>query len=355
MASASTSSSAASAAAAAESSSSEDVKNFLYSWLGRRKKGPPEYDVRPAGSRHRQRFLCTLNVPGYEYVACGNSSNKKDAQTNAARDFVQFLERRGELKEEEVPKSARGTSGGAGVGGGGFKGSVPDLGLHQRHWAQPGSLGEAYRPAGDSSQGQSGSGGGGGGGREFNRQFLEAAQRRRVEEAEEADVNASLHGNWTVENAKSRLHMWMQDNKVKADYRYSTMGPDHNKSFVAEMRFYVRQLGREVAARETASNKQSASKSCALSMVRQLFHLGVVEAFSGTLKRNKDVEELKPLEAALSPELEARAAETLEALKLPVVDVSKAQLKDGESLSLLTESSTILPTAAGEILSYSIV
>lgn len=55
----------------------------------------PSYEVRPAGPKHRQRFLCELRVPGYDYVAAGNSTNKKDAQSNAARDFVAFLVRQG--------------------------------------------------------------------------------------------------------------------------------------------------------------------------------------------------------------------------------------------------------------------
>ncbi|KOB78141.1 MLE protein, partial [Operophtera brumata] len=86
-------------------------------------------------------------------------------------------------------------------------------------------------------------------------------QQKNVEEAEDLDVNASLHGNWTMENAKSKLH----------------------QSFCCELTIYVRQLGRNVIGRETASNKQTASKSCALSLVRQLYHLGVIEAFSGKL------------------------------------------------------------------------
>lgn len=53
---------------------------------------------------------------------------------------------------------------------------------------------------------------------------------------------------------------------------------------MAEMTIYVKQLKRNITGRESGSNKQSASKSCALSLVRQLFHLGVIEAYSGTLK-----------------------------------------------------------------------
>ena len=32
-----------------------------------------------------------LRVNDYNYVACGNSTNKKDAMKNAAKDFIQFL------------------------------------------------------------------------------------------------------------------------------------------------------------------------------------------------------------------------------------------------------------------------
>lgn len=53
---------------------------------------------------------------------------------------------------------------------------------------------------------------------------------------------------------------------------------------MAEMRFFVKQLNRTIVGRETGSNKVSASKSCALSLVRQLFHLGVIEAFTGSIK-----------------------------------------------------------------------
>ena len=41
---------------------------------------------------------------------------------------------------------------------------------------------------------------------------------------------------------------------------------------------------------ETGSNKQTASKACALSLVRQLFHLQVIEPFTGIKKKNKDEE-----------------------------------------------------------------
>lgn len=53
---------------------------------------------------------------------------------------------------------------------------------------------------------------------------------------------------------------------------------------MAEMTMYVRELKRSITGRESGSNKQTASKSCALSLVRQMYHLGVIEAFSGSIR-----------------------------------------------------------------------
>lgn len=53
---------------------------------------------------------------------------------------------------------------------------------------------------------------------------------------------------------------------------------------MAEMIIFVKELKRSITGRETGSNKQTASKSCALSIIRQMYHLGVIEAFSGTIR-----------------------------------------------------------------------
>lgn len=94
----------------------------------------------------------------------------------------------------------------------------------------PNMLGEAYRPIGK---------------QEF--EFKEFLNDNKVEEvkyfklnnfyihfcyfcvfcsqAESLDVNASIHGNWTIDNAKSRLNQFIQSNKLKnIDYKYSFMG-----------------------------------------------------------------------------------------------------------------------------------
>jgi len=46
----------------------------------------------------------------------------------------------------------------------------------------------------------------------------------------------------------------------------------------------------DIAAREHGSNKMIASKSCALSLVRQLFHFNLIEPFTGARKKKKENE-----------------------------------------------------------------
>ncbi|CAB3368021.1 Hypothetical predicted protein [Cloeon dipterum] len=186
--------------------------------------------------------------------------------------------------------------------GGGFSRPVFQEGMG------PNDLGEAYRPINRERPG-------------FNFEAQRQAEARSVEEAEDVDMNASIHGNWTVENAKSKLHQYMQMNRIQADYKYKTVGPDHNRSFLAEMGFYVKELGRHISAHETGSNKQSASKSCALSLVRQLFHLGVIEPFSGTLKKNKDADQMKPYPVVLAPDLQTQIYDTLNDLGVAPISI----------------------------------
>lgn len=55
-------------------------------------------------------------------------------------------------------------------------------------------------------------------------------------------------------------------------------------------------------------------------MVRQLYHLGVIEAFSGTL-RMKEANQVKPYDVKISPELLTEVKDVLNALNLPPIEV----------------------------------
>ena len=99
------------------SSNFGDIKSFLYAWLGKQNK-LPNYEISQQGTKQRIRFKCEvcfyfnqlsfhqltiqLTVLTYPYTAVGNSTNKKDAQTNAAIDFCQYLVREGKMTQNEL-------------------------------------------------------------------------------------------------------------------------------------------------------------------------------------------------------------------------------------------------------------
>ncbi|NXX74251.1 DHX9 helicase, partial [Urocolius indicus] len=287
-----------------------DVKNYLYAWCGKRRV-VPAYEIRAAGGRSRQTFLCEVRVEGFNYVGMGNSTNKKDAQSNAARDFVNYLIRVNEIKRDEVPAF------------GPAVGDTPDAHEADKDaTASSSTLGGPLPPhliikaeitAADS----------GNRGAEWDRGANLKDYYTRKEEQEmqatsesEVDLNADLHGNWTLENAKARLNQFFQKEKIQEDYKYTEMGPDHNRSFIAEMNIYVKQLGRRIFSREHGSNKKLAAQSCALSLVRQLYHLGAIEPYSGQTKKKESVE---PYEVSLSPDLENQLQKTVRELSLEIV------------------------------------
>ncbi|XP_017779033.1 PREDICTED: dosage compensation regulator [Nicrophorus vespilloides] len=308
-----------------------DTKSFLNQFC-QKNKCEPTYEVRPTGPKHRQRFLCEVRIDGHNYVGVGNSTNKKDAQSNAAKDFVNYLVRQGHVHAKDLPN---------------------DMGIPQATTSQgsidqkpvfgegmgPSSLGEAYRSVDqEKSHGA------------FSYMDRAQQQQQKVEDAEDLDVNAQIHGNWTMENAKSKLHQFMQINKINADYKYTVVGPDHNKSFIAEMSFFVQQLGRNVFGRDTASNKQSASKSCALSIIRQLFHLGVIEAFQGTLKKENSGKEMKPYEIKISPNLVKKIDDCLAEFKITPVQITESP--ESQSLintQVLDDFNAAKPQSAGVV------
>ncbi|XP_056911803.1 ATP-dependent RNA helicase A isoform X2 [Takifugu flavidus] len=320
-----------------------DVKNFLYAWCGK-KKLTPNYDIRAAGNKNRQKFLCEVQVSGYSYIGMGNSTNKKDAQTNAARDFVNFLVRTGEMNATDVPTvpvnapCSNQSDEGAGDGFGDLPSSGP-LPPHLVVKKEQGEEGCSGPLVGVGGLGYSREQrwefwkGRGTAGAEWDKgaNLKEYYTTRDEQEAqatlasEEVDLNASLHGNWTLENAKARLNQFFQKEKITSEYKYSQVGPDHNRSFIAEMQLCVRQLGRRIMGREHGSNKKLAAQSCALSLVRQLYHLGVIEAYSGVTKK-KEGELLEVFKVDISPDLQQQLGSVVQelgvAVPLPPADPS---------------------------------
>jgi ATP-dependent RNA helicase A len=195
-----------------------DIKSFLHQFCQKNKKEQPQFEVRPTGPKHRQRFLCEVRIEGYSYVGAGNSTNKKDAQTNASRDYVSYLIREGIVNPNDVPDLQDiPTSGPGNDNVANNQGPTPSV---FQQGMGPSSFGEAYRPLGKGGRSDQSEGW----------HYMNRAQEQKsLEDAEDLDVNAQIHGNWTVENAKSKLHQFMQSNKIHSDYKYTQVGPDHSR------------------------------------------------------------------------------------------------------------------------------
>lgn len=56
------------------------------------------------------------------------------------------------------------------------------------------------------------------------------------------------------------------------------------------MTVLAKNLRKTLYAREAGSNKQLASRACCLSLVRQLFHAGELEAYTGERRKKKHSE-----------------------------------------------------------------
>lgn len=162
---------------------------------------------------------------GFPYVGVGNSTNKKDAEKNAARDFVNFLVRSGKVNQNDVPSTDEMPTG----SGNDFGGQQQQPQQQQQCNFQqqsgnlsnfsPNQLGQAYRPYNDQQRDDFGP-----------QSYMDRAKEQaKMEEAESLDVNAAIHGNWTIENSKSKLNQFMQANKVQGEFKYAAIGPDHNR------------------------------------------------------------------------------------------------------------------------------
>ncbi|CAH8484995.1 unnamed protein product [Heterobilharzia americana] len=185
----------------------EGIKSFLYNFLQTKKRVAPEYTFveKPVG-RGKVRFLCEVRADGFNYVGIGNSTTKKDAQTNAARDYVNYLVREGEIPASSVPamKPVNVLSDESST-----TLSVP--GNDEQKSAiqqQPYSFG----PGGN--------------------YISSIYDQKKLEEAEEVDLTSDLHGGWSLENAKARLNEYLQATRQQVgQVKYTTVGPEHGSLY----------------------------------------------------------------------------------------------------------------------------
>ncbi|CAH8441467.1 unnamed protein product [Schistosoma intercalatum] len=285
----------------------EGIKSFLYTFLQTKKRIAPEYTFieKPVG-RNKVRFLCEARAEGYNYVGIGNSTTKKEAQTNAARDFVNYLVREGEIPASSVPTIQPGNV------------VYPE--------SASTSTSENFEKSSQQQENSLGSGG----------SYISSIyDQKKLEEAEEVDLTSDLHGGWSMENAKARLNEYLQATRQQVgQVKYTSVGPDHSRSYIAEMTVLAKNLRKTLYAREAGSNKQLASRACCLSLVRQLFHAGELEAYTGE-RRKKKHSEVAVHDVNLNSKVEENLTDVLENLGLPV-NLKPSSLPPDQAYNMIT-------------------
>ncbi|VDM08986.1 unnamed protein product [Wuchereria bancrofti] len=279
---------------------SDEIRGWLYGWLGKRKLGTPSYSTTPlANCGGKTRFRCELRIPGQHHVGLGISVNKKDAATNAARDFAHFLIRQKLLDPTELPKLTASML--EATNSFGRNSALEDNILLNK------SEGNSCTTTDVS----------------VDMQFIPSSRiktehQRYIEQkaeeialSESVDLRTHIHGGWTADNSKMHLNEFVQ--KIKQPplrYDIRSIGTDNSRTFVAEVSLFVPKVRRTFSARAEGSTKKTAEATCALSLMRQLFHNQLVDAYTGQ-KKKKTAGNLADISFIVNDELSKEIAHYL--------------------------------------------
>ena len=82
-----------------------EIKSFLYAFCGRQ-RSLPEYETKPAGRDKNgwMSYFSTVAPTGFPYVGQGTAQTRKEAQTAAAWDFIDYLVKQARISEREHTK-----------------------------------------------------------------------------------------------------------------------------------------------------------------------------------------------------------------------------------------------------------
>ncbi|XP_065917877.1 ATP-dependent RNA helicase A protein-like isoform X2 [Dysidea avara] len=240
-------------------------KEVLHSFCSSKKLPPPSYAIEDEEGD----CYCEIHVQGIDFIGVGEAGSKTEAQKIAAKAFCDHLIAEKQLQPHQLEATARFTGPAAQprplfdsqpgpsslFGAQTFMAVVappppmPTAGRGQRYAV---SMVDQHQP---------------GGPKYFDRS-----------RPPQGAPTISDAGNWTLLNAKSRLHLFLQQTRQPRAMNVCAVGPDHNRSFTAEMTIYVPKLRRTLHVKEHAGTKKQAGNVLALELVTQLYHLGVIEA-----------------------------------------------------------------------------
>ncbi|XP_065647336.1 ATP-dependent RNA helicase A protein isoform X3 [Hydra vulgaris] len=272
------------------------AKGFLFHWVGKQMKLIPHFYAVPDGPH---RFNYQAKIDGINYIAFGGGPSKKEGEAAAARDLLNYL-----VSNEIIPVDA-----------------VPPNMLQATT-----SVVEVKKSSeGNSLKNKSVS--------QVSQEKSEGAPVKKLKlEETNVDADAHLHGNWTLLNAKTKLHQFLNENKIPADFVYYSEGPDHQRLFRAELSFWLKEADRKIIGKEAAHSKKLAAQYCSRSLVRQLYHMGIIPAAEpGQIGLKKKPQPAIPIwKVALSPEVEKQMQQILHISKIEPVQ----EPNFGEKISL---------------------
>uniref|UniRef100_A0A8R1DK51 RNA helicase n=1 Tax=Caenorhabditis japonica TaxID=281687 RepID=A0A8R1DK51_CAEJA len=317
---------------------SQDVKQSLYAWLGKNKFGNPNYEVKQDTRGNRTRFKCELRVPGMSYMAFGNSSNKKDAATNAALDFCQYLVREGKMLQSELPvltssnleASSWQDSGATDSGAASFFGNIGEGGgQNQNNPQQHNFSGEPAKPRFPWSNAYQRNEG-------THAEYI-AQKADEIAASETVDLKSEIHGGWTMDNSKKALNEYLQKMR-QPPVVYMTKIRELNtvKTMETTAQIFVSQIRKTLTGKGTGSNKKVAESACAMNLVRQMFHLNIMQAYSGPTKKAA-VSTLPELEIKLPDELAQRVSNYVKNLGMELVEVNESALTPDTPATIISD------------------
>uniref|UniRef100_A0A1A9UTB4 DRBM domain-containing protein n=1 Tax=Glossina austeni TaxID=7395 RepID=A0A1A9UTB4_GLOAU len=302
-----------------------DVISIFDEWCGKNNLNPIA-STRCIGFNRRKRFLCELSVSEYPYRALGNSKVREDAERNAFRDFMNYLVRSDKFPADAVPiasehiddsalseqKHLHASDKGEGLlktrdecesliskeSKRAYKETEKDevvAATTSDNWTVENAMPIASEDNDDSARSEqkhlhaSDNGEGLLETRDECGSLISKESKRAYKETEKDEVvAATTSDNWTVENAISKLHQFMQVNRITADYKYTVVGPEHARMFELEMRIAFGNPKSIIAAKEAASKKKLANKLCCFSLLKQLYSKGVMNEFASSARQEKD-------------------------------------------------------------------
>ncbi|XP_050425485.1 dosage compensation regulator-like [Adelges cooleyi] len=205
----------------------------------------PKFNFHHDDMKNNYNQICKLTVPGHDYVAIGVSKKRKHAISQCCTDFMEYLE-----KELGLDRKALS----------GIKEPLSKCTL-----IEPTSV---TLNAGD-------------------KEYVKIVEKIKlkniyIDETDCLDANANKHGNWTSDIAKKNLMIYTKLNEIKnCDFKYATI--EKKCCYTAKISVYIKLLDIHVAACQPGKSKLAASNRCSLSVIRQLFHMDIVEGYSSSM------------------------------------------------------------------------